>query len=312
MNKQLITIVIPVHNEEKNIPLVHTAILEAIKEELNYDFDIIFIDDGSTDNSAGILDNISKNFNNVKIIIFSRNFGHQSAIEAGLVYSKGDVVIMMDGDLQHPPRLIPELLRKWEHGYKIVNTKRAAEGDNSFLKNFTSKAFYYLLNKVTDTFIEPGSADFRLLDRQVVNELNKIPEKNKFYRGLVSWVGYNSTIIEYAAAKRIHGSSSFTYAKMFSLARVGITSFSLLPMKIISILGLALVSLGSLVFIWMLYYKYFVNFGMFSGSAILAVFIIINNGFLILIMGINSIYQMSMFRELQGRPNYIIRETMNI
>lgn len=312
MNKPLITIIIPIHNEERNIPLVHGAILEVIKEEPKYAFEIIFIDDGSTDNSERILATLSKREIDVKNIIFSRNFGHQSAIEAGLVYSKGNGVIMMDGDLQHPPRLIPELLRKWEEGYKIVNTKRIEEPNQSFIKKFTSKAFYYLLNKVTDTHIEPGSADFRLLDRRVVDELNKIPEKNKFYRGLVNWVGYSSTNINYTAAKRLHGSSSFTYSKMFSLARVGITSFSLLPMKVIVVIGMILLSLGSLLFLGMMYYKYFVNFEMFSGSAVLAVFIIVNNGILILLMGINSIYQMSMFRELQGRPNYIIRETMNL
>jgi len=307
----LISIIIPIHNEENNIPLLFKELQKIFSSLLKYRFEVFFIDDGSRDNSWKIIKELNAKNPDVCGISFSRNFGHQAAIEAGLKSVRGDAIIMMDGDLQHPPEILPMLIENWEKGFHIVNTKRLSTEKESFFKKITSKFFYWFINKVSDIHLDPGSADFRLLDKRVAKELAKFTEKDKFYRGLVKWIGFQVTFVKYKAKKRKNGHSSYTLRKMLSLARVGITSFSMLPMKIIILLGLSLFFIGTALLAGMLYYKYFINNGQFSGTAILASFIILNNGIIMILIGINSIYQMSMFKELKSRPNYIIEKRID-
>lgn len=233
-------------------------------------------------------------------------------MQAGLKNSKGSAVITIDCDLQHPVDLIPDLVKNWEDGFLIVNTKRKLTSREPLIKKITSGTFYKLINVLSETKIEPGSADFRLLDRKVVDELNKLTEKDVFYRGLVNWVGFKRTQTAYVANARQSGKSSYSFGKMLTLARVGITSFSMLPMKIIIFVGTALFILGSLALSVMLYCRLFINSNLFSGSAILAAFIIVNNGLIIILIGIISIYQINMIKELKNRPNYIVEESVNI
>jgi len=309
--KKLISIVVPTYNEEKNIPLVHEELKKVFSSLPDYQFETIFVNDGSRDNSWEEIEKLAQFDRSVKGISFSRNFGHQAAIEAGLHHAKGDAVIMMDGDLQHPPMLIPKLIESWNKGFYVVNTKRLKTEKESFFKKTTSKLFYWLINKISDIHLDQGSADFRLLDRKAVTELAKLKEKDKFYRGLIKWIGFQVAFVEYRANSRKNGKSSYTLKKMLTFARVGITSFSMLPMKVIVMIGSFLFFGGSLALMFMIYYKYFVNNGEFSGTAILASFIIINNGIIIILIGINSVYQMTMFKELKDRPNYIIDEIVN-
>lgn len=309
--KKLISIIIPSYNEEKNIPLVYQELKGVFSTLANYQFEIIFINDGSRDNSWREIEKLAESDASVRGISFSRNFGHQAAIEAGLESARGDAVIMMDGDLQHPPQLIPSLIEKWETGCCIINTKRLKTEKESIFKKITSKVFYWLLNKISDIHLDQGTADFRLLDRKAVAELVKIKEKDKFYRGLVTWIGFQITFVEYQAPRRKNGNSSYTLKKMLTFARIGITSFSMLPMKVIFMLGSVLFFGGLAVLLVMVYVKYFVNIGQFSGTAILASVTITSNGFIIMIIGILSIYQMTMFKELKDRPNYIIDKKIN-
>jgi dolichol-phosphate mannosyltransferase len=311
-NKPLISVIVPVYNEAENIPIFFASLAQVLSPmAAKYDWEIIFVDDGSHDKSWEEINKLAQVNTIVKGVCFSRNFGHQAAIEAGLESAKGEAVIMLDGDFQHPPSLIPKLIGKWESGFYIVNTKRLKTEKESFFKRSTSGIFYWLINKISDIHIDPGSADFRLLDRKVVNELVKLKEKDKFYRGLVNWIGFKTTFVEYEAGLRISGKSSYNFKKMLTLARIGITSFSMLPMKMIILLGTALFSIGAILLLIMLYYRWFVDTKFFSGNAILATIIIISNGFIIMVIGILSIYQMTMFKELKDRPSYIIEETAN-
>ena len=308
-NKKLLSILIPAYQEEKNISWIYNEILKIWKEmEIKFNYEIIFINDGSKDNTWEEITKLSKVDKNVHGINFSRNFGHQSALEAGLKEANGDAIIMMDCDLQHPPSLIPELVEKWEEGFEIVNTKRIDTENISIFKKFSSKIFYWFINKISSTTIEDGSSDFRLLDNKVVIELNKLTEKHKFYRGLVNWIGFKCSTVEFVAGDRIHGKSGYTFNKMLNFARAGITSFSLLPMKIVIIIGFILFVIGFFLTLFMLYYRFFIDPRMFSGTAILASFIILNNGLVVILIGIISLYQINMYQELQNRPSYIIAD----
>lgn len=306
-----ISIVIPVHNEEENIPLLYAKLKELFKKQVEYAIEIIFINDGSVDSSWQKIKKIAKKDGRVRGIFFSRNFGHQAALEAGLKMAKGDAVIMMDADLQHPPEIIPAMLEKWQAGFEVVNTKRLETENESSLKKITSKLFYNLINWISDIYIEPGSADFRLIDRKALNSLNSLPEKDKFYRGLVNWIGFRSTFVDFTASSRKYGRSSYSLGKMISFARIGVTSFSMLPMKIIIAIGAVLFFGGGLMLAIMVYVRWFVDDGFFSGNAILSVFMIVSNGLIVVMIGIISVYQINIFRESKNRPAYIIKEVVN-
>ena len=311
--KGLISIIIPVYNEEKNIPLIYDELIKIFRSLQNkYNYEIIFINDGSSDNSFIELTMLAKKDDGVKLIDFTRNFGHQNAVEAGLAYAKGSAVIMMDADLQHPPQLIPVMIEKWEQGNKIVNTLRLKTEKESIIKKITSSGFYWFFNKISTIKMSKGFADFRLLDREVVDVLNSLPEKRKFYRGLVNWVGHKNTNVEYSAQKRINGNSSFTIKKMIDLAYTGITSFSTKPMWLIFSLG-AIVSTTSFLFLLlMVFVRYFISFSYFSPLSFIVIFIVFNTGIIFISQGIIGLYLTSIYEEIQDRPNYIIRKKINL
>lgn len=306
-----ISIVIPAHNEEENIPLLYAKLKELFKKKVEYAIEIIFVNDGSVDNSWQEIEKIIKKDKRVRGIFLSRNFGHQAALEAGLKMAEGDAVIMMDADLQHPPEIIPAMLEKWQAGFEVVNTKRLETENESIIKKITSKFFYRIINWISDIHIEPGSADFRLIDRRALDSLNSLPEKDKFYRGLVNWIGFKSTFISFTASKRKYGRSSYSLSRMISFAHVGVTSFSMLPMKIIIATGSFLFFGGGVLLAIMVYVRWFVDNGFFSGNAILTVFMIVSNGLIVVMIGIVSVYQINIFREAKNRPAYIIKEVIN-
>jgi len=301
---KLISIIIPVYNDEL------IKVWEDLKKK--YDYEIIFVDDGSTDKSLEVLRNICKKDQRVKTINFSRNFGHQKAIQAGLEFIKGDCGIMMDCDLQHPPQIIPQMIEKWEKGYDIVNTTRQDSKELGLFKKITSMWFYWLINKISDISIERGSADFRLIDKKVVEVLRGVNSKEIFYRGLVNWVGFKNTSINYYARKRRFGKSSYTFRKMMELAKIGIISFSMWPIKIILVIGILIILCSFLLLLVMLCYCYFIDVKYFSPLAFVVVFIVLNSGIMLFSQGIVAIYIMSMLKEVQRRPNYIIREKINL
>lgn len=303
--KKLISIVIPSYNEEKNVKRVHGRILENLDLD-SYTYEIIYVNDGSKDNTWSEIIALTKEDAHVRGICFSRNFGHAAALQAGLEKASGDATIMLDADLQQPPELIPELIRLWEAGNDIVNTVRLSTEGTGWFKNLTSRLFYKMLNTLSDLELHEGEADFRLLDRKVLDALNSMPESPKFYRGLVNWLGFEVVRVEYKAGARKYGKSSFTFKKMLEMARLGLTSFSMKPLKVIITIGLLMSVVSFFSLIAMMAVKLFVNFGFFSNSAVLLMFMVLVTGLLTTFQGIVAIYIVDIFHFSKGRPAFIV------
>lgn len=310
MTKQLLSIVLPCYNEEKNIPLIYKALKKQIAKE-KLDYELIFINDGSSDTTWAQIQNISKDDPKVRGISFSRNFGHNAALEAGLNASIGEVIVMMDADLQHPPELIHELLTKWREGFDVVNTVRERSENLKFTKRLTSKWFYKILNNMSDLELREGEADYRLVSRQVLEKINSLSETPKFYRGLINWIGYSVAHVTYKAPARLHGESSYTLKKMLELARLGLTSFSMKPLKLIIAIGLALVLGAFFSLIAMIVIKFGFNSQYFSNNAILVMFLVFITGILATFQGIVAVYLVDIFNAAKNRPSYIVMEEIN-
>lgn len=309
--KKQIDIILPILNEEKNISILYKSIKSIFSELPNYQPFFIFVDDGSTDKSWAEIKKISQKEKQLKAIRFSRNFGHQNAIESGINNANGVALIIMDADLQHPVNLIPKMIKKWEEDFKIVNTIRTKTHKISPIKKIFSNIFYKTFNFFSEIKIKSGSSDFRLLDKKVFEILQRFPEKNKFYRGLSLWVGFEKAEISFTASDRKFGNSEYSFKKMLNLGLIGITSSSLLPLKIIMILGILIFTLGTGLLFIISYCKYILGYKLFTGTAILATFIIANNGFLICVIGVLGLYILNIHNQIQNRPNYIISESIN-
>lgn len=247
-----ISIVIPMYNEHEIANMCYKRINEVIKQLNNYEYEIIFINDGSKDNTQLILEEIAKEDKNVKILSFSRNFGHQAAVTAGIKYVTGDAIVIMDADLQDPPELIPDMLKLWEDGNEVIYGKRKARKGESLFKLMTAKMFYNTLNALSDVDIPKDTGDFRLVDRKVVDTINNLPEHNKFLRGLFSWVGYKQYAYEYERQERKAGKTKYQLKKMLKLASDGIVSFSTKPLKIVGGLGIITIIISIIILIYSL------------------------------------------------------------
>lgn len=300
----LISIIIPCYNEAGNIQILCQKISEEM-EKLDVDYELIFVDDGSVDGTFEIIESMHKNNPKLKSIGFSRNFGHQAAIIAGLNYCKGDCVIMMDADLQHPPELIPEMIRKWENGYDIVNTIREDTNDESLFKRLTSKGFYKLINVISKTKIEAGSADFRLLDRKVIDSFKEIGEYSIFIRGMINWVGFNGIQIKYKPNERFSGTSKYSLRKMISFALDGITSFSSAPLQISMVFGLFISLLSFIYMAYALYINFFTNRALEGWTSII-ISILFIGGIQLISIGILGEYMSKIFYEVKKRPRYLV------
>ena len=247
-----ISIVIPMYNEHEIANMCYKRINEVIKQLNNYEYEIIFINDGSKDNTQLILEEIAKEDKNVKILSSSRNFGHQAAVTAGIKYVTGDAIVIMDADLQDPPELIPDMLKLWEDGNEVIYGKRKARKGESLFKLMTAKMFYNTLNALSDVDIPKDTGDFRLVDRKVVDTINNLPEHNKFLRGLFSWVGYKQYAYEYERQERKAGKTKYPLKKMLKLASDGIVSFSTKPLKIVGGLGIITIIISIIILIYSL------------------------------------------------------------
>ncbi len=304
--RKRISIVIPAHNEQDNI----LQILERIDQVFvttNYDYEILLIDDGCTDNTLAVIKAAAEIKPNIFYIEFSRNFGHQAALKAGLDQSHGDCVISLDADLQHPPQLFCEMLKKWEEGYEIVYTRRLEDKSLSFKKRMTSKYFYRMMNTLSDVELESGTADFRLLDRKVVDAFRKFNEIDPFIRGLVKWMGFKQYAIDYVPDKRFSGSSKYNIATMCRLAIHGVTSLSVRPLHTAIYLGFTF-SFLSLLYIPYVIHAFYVGKEV-AGWASVIMTIVFFGGLQLVIMGIIGIYIGKMFLQSKNRPNYIVRST---
>lgn len=307
MDKNIfLSIVIPVYNEEENLELLYKR-LKNVLNGLGCNYEIIFVNDGSTDNSLEKLINLHKNDNNIKIIDFSRNFGKEIALTAGLDFSKGDVVITMDADLQHPPELIPEFLSKYKEGYDVVYTIRKSREDEKVLKRFATKIFYKLMKKFVNINIPENAGDFRLLDRKVVESLKKLKERNRYMKGLFAWVGFSQTAIYYEPEKRYAGKTKYNYFKLLNLALEGITSFSNIPLQIASYLGF-IIAILSFIYATIIIAKTIVFGKDVPGYASLITIILFLGGVQLISIGILGEYIGRIYNEVKQRPLYIVRK----
>ena len=301
-----ISIVIPAYNEEGNLIPVYQRIKSMFEKMQGYSFEIIFVNDGSRDNTQSRLEEMALDFPEIKYIEFSRNFGHQPAVKAGVDYADGNVIISMDGDLQHPPELIPQMVKKWEQGYDIVYTIRSYPKEISYFKRKTSDLFYRFLSQISDVDLtNGGGSDFRLINASVAQVMKNLKEDDLFLRGLTSWMGFKQTGIEFVAGERFSGQSSYDLKKMLKFAFTGITSFSVKPLYLATYLGFIFSSLSLLYIPYILYA--FLTKTEISGWASLIMTIVFFGGVQLIILGILGIYLGKIFKQVKGRPNYIIR-----
>ncbi|WP_353140419.1 glycosyltransferase family 2 protein [Pseudopedobacter sp.] len=304
--RKLISIVIPAYNEADNIPNILNKI-RTVFQNLDYRYEVILVDDGSRDNTLDTIKSQALTDERIFFLEFSKNFGHQLAVKAGMDYAFGDCVISMDCDQQHPPELIPAMLEKWEAGYDVVYTVRGEDEKLSRSKRNSSSSFYKVLNWLSDIELEPGTADFRLLDQSVVKIFRKYHENEPFLRGLVKWSGFKQYALNYEPAQRYSGQSKYTVKKMVRLALQGVTSFSIKPLYTAVYLGFAF-SLASVLYIPYVMYAFFSGHEV-SGWASLIMTVVFFGGLQLIILGIIGIYVGKMFMQSKNRPNYIIRST---
>lgn len=304
----MISVIIPAYNEETNIMILTKKVIEQL-EICRDDYEIIFIDDGSSDGTASKIKELHEQNPCIKLVSLSRNFGHQKALKAGIDHSSGDCVICMDADMQHPPELIPQLLEKWRQGYDVVYTIRKETKDASIFKITTSKIFYWLINKLTEVDIKEGAADFRLMDKKVVDELKRLNETFLFIRGLVSWVGFKQVGINYAASSRYSGVSKYSVRKMMKFAWDGITSFSIAPLRLAISIGTIISLLSFLYGIYVLAIVLFTDKAV-PGWASILISILFIGGIQLLCIGILGEYLGKMFIEAKRRPIYIVKDKL--
>ena len=307
-----ISVVVPMYYEEEVAKECYTRLKNVLEKIENYNYEIIFINDGSKDKTLEILKEIAKENKNVKIISFSRNFGHQCAVTAGLRYVTGDAIVIIDADLQDPPELIPEMIKLWEEGNEVIYGKRKSREGESRFKLLTASMFYKTLNALSDVEIPKDTGDFRLVDRKVVEVINSLPEHNKFLRGLFSWVGFKQKAYEYERKERYAGKTKYPLKKMLKLAQDGIFSFSIKPLKIVGAMGILSVIISIMLFVYaVLSYAFDWN-NLVPGWTSLMVTMTFIGGMILISLWMIGEYIGRIYDETKRRPEYIIDETINI
>lgn len=306
-NKTDISVVIPIHNEEQNIDELYYRLNKTVsKISENYEF--IFINDGSKDASLLKLIHLSEKDNRVFYLNFSRNFGHQIAVTAGLDICLGEVTVIIDGDLQDPPELIFDLYEKYKDGYDVVYAKRIERREDSVFKKATAKLFYRILKKITAIDIPLDTGDFRLIDKKVVKYLKQMPEQSKFLRGQIAWIGFKQTEVLFNRNKRKHGKTGYSFIKMIRLAMNGITSFSNIPLQLVIILGFSMSFIASLIIIYA-FYSYFILNRTITGWTSLIISSMLIGGIQLISIGIIGEYIMRINKNILKRPLYIVEQS---
>ncbi len=302
----MISVVIPLYNEEEVLTETH-ARLSAVMHSVGEAYELIFVNDGSRDKTPEIAARLCEKDPHARLISFSRNFGHQIAITAGMDYAVGDAVILIDADLQDPPELIPEMIKKWKEGYHVVYGKRIKRNGETAFKKFTAKLYYRFLRRMTDVNIPTDTGDFRLMDRKVCEAMKKLGERNRYVRGLVSWVGFRQYGLEYIREERFAGKTKYPLKKMLRLAMDGITSFSNKPLRLATYMGFLLSGLSFIYLLVVLSQKLFGYPTAWGWASLLAVQLFFN-GVMLIMLGIIGTYIGRIYEESKGRPLYIVRE----
>ena len=307
-----ISLVIPMYYEEEMAQECYERVVNNLKKLQEYEYEIIFVNDGSKDKTLAILEEIAKIDKQVKIISFSRNFGHQCAVTAGLKYVTGDAIVIMDADLQDPPELIPDMLKLWEEGNEVIYGKRRTRKGESKFKLLTAKLFYNTLNALSDVEIPKDTGDFRLVDRKVVEVINELPEHNKFLRGLFSWVGFEQKELEYERKERVEGKTKYPLKKMIKLGLDGIISFSSKPLKIVGGLGFLAIMLSCIILVYAIASFIFKWNNLTAGWTSLMVTVTFFSGTILISLWMIGEYIARIYDEIKGRPQYIIKQKINI
>ena len=302
-----LSIVIPVYNEEGNIVELYRRLL-AVVENLKTSFEIIFVDDGSADGSDALLQDLHGSDPRVKVLRLSRNFGHQMALTAGIDFADGDAVITMDGDLQHPPEVIPSLVKAWEEGNLIVYTIRRDTKKITLFKRISSRLFYVLINLLSQTTIEPNTSDFRLMDRKVVKVFRRLRERQRFLRGLVFWVGFKRRAVTFVADERHAGHEKYSLPKMVAFALDSIIAFSSFPLVLAIFIGCAISVLSFLFGFYIFYVKVVHGTTLLPGIASVLISVTFMSGIILISIGLLGLYLAKVYDEIKRRPLYVIAD----
>jgi len=305
--KKKISILIPCYNEENSLPLLYKELCKVIDNMNNYDWEILFVNDGSRDNTLLLLKQLYGKDERVCYVDLSRNFGKERAMLAGFDYVTGDCAIIMDADLQHPPEIIPKMLEEWENGFDDVYGKRVSRGKESWLRRSFSLLFYKILQKTTNVEILQNVGDFRLLDSSCIGVLRQMREQERYTKGMFNWIGFRKKDVEFETQDRVAGVSSWSFRKLFSLAIEGITSFTVLPLKISTFIG-GIVSLGAFIFMVFILINTVVYGEDVRGFPTLMVTILFLGGLQLLSIGVLGEYLGRIFNETKNRPTYVARE----
>ena len=310
MNNFLLSVIVPVYNEEQNIAPLLKRLLPILK---NYQFELIFVNDGSTDKTDEEIKKYTNKNKNIKLISFTRNFGHQIALTAGYQFAQGDCIISLDADLQDLPEIIPQMIEKWQKGAKVVYAKRKKREGESFFKKQTATLFYKIINFLSDTQIPQEVGDFRLIDKEVLYFLNQLPEKSRFIRGLVAWPGYQTDFVTFTRKKRFAGKTHYPFSKMLNFALEGITSFSTKPLRLAIYFGFLSSFLSILVILIKSIQHFVFKVGdWLPGWASLFFSIVFLGGVQLITIGIIGEYVGKIYQEVQKRPHYLIKEKINL
>jgi len=300
------SIIAPIFNELENLPVLYQRICE-VMDQTNENWELLLIDDGSTDGSTGIIRDLAMKDEKIRPVIFARNFGHQIAVTAGLDYSRGKAVTIIDSDLQDPPEVILELIEKWKQGYEVVYAVRSEREGETWFKTFTASLFYRIIYRITDVKIPMDTGDFRLMDRKVVDVMNKMREHHRFLRGMSAWVGFKQVGVEYKRAARMAGSTKYPFKKMLKLALTAITGFSYVPLQMATYLGF--ISAGiAIITIPIVAILRFAGSQSFFGQASTLIAVLFFGGVQLISLGILGEYIGRIYDEVKGRPLYIVSE----
>jgi dolichol-phosphate mannosyltransferase len=306
IDKPTYTIIAPIYNEVENIPVLYSRICE-VMDQTGQPWEMVMVNDGSSDGSIVKMDELAASDDRIRVVNFARNFGHQIAVTAGLDYSRGDAVVIIDADLQDPPEVILDLIEKWKEGYEVVYAVRAKREGETWFKLFTAAAFYRIIQRITDVDIPMDTGDFRLLDRAVVDVMNQMRERHRFLRGMSVWVGFKQTGVEYDRAERFAGETKYPLRKMLRFALDAITGFSYFPLQLAMYLGFVAAGLSILAIPIVIILR-LAGSQAFFGQASTLIAVLFLGGVQLIFLGIVGEYIGRLYDEAKGRPLYIVRE----
>jgi len=305
----LLSVVVPVYNEAKAIPYLVPA-LRSVLDQLEWEYEIVFVDDGSKDDSLRLLKTVAEDDSRLKVFSFSRNFGHQAAITAGLDFAAGDAVVVMDADLQDPPEVLVQMLALYEQGYDVVSAQRVQREGDGFFKRFTAHLFYWLMKSMVDERLIPEVGDFRLFSREALAAIRSFREQHRFMRGLVSWLGLKEAIVRFERHSRVAGETKYPLYRMLRFAWTAISSFSALPLRISTVLGFSLCAAGFLYFLYVLYSALLLH-AVIPGWTTIVALQCVFSGVTLLGLGLVGDYVARIYEESKNRPLYVVSQVVN-